>query len=258
MIDAKDVNGRILYSDESHQFVWLGADPDSVTGVVQTNQYLIIDNGRGILLDPGGVHLFSRTVAVVSHYISLDKIDTILFSHQDPDVSSGIGLWLGICSAKIYISSLWLRFLPHFGLVDQSRVLGVENSGKALILGSGARIDFVPAHFLHSPGQFNYYDERSRILFTGDIGAAVFPEGRESVFVEDFNANLPYIEPFHRRFMASRRACEKWCSIVRGLDPEMIAPQHGGIYKGEALKAFLAWLSRLECGVDQIDSLYGA
>jgi Uncharacterized flavoproteins len=126
MIAVDDVNGKILYQDSEHMFIWLGADPESASGVVQTNQYLIIDKGRGMLLDPGGIHLFARVVAVASRYISLDKIDLILFSHQDPDVSSGIALWLGVTPAKIYVSSLWLRFLPHFGIVDQSRIVGIE------------------------------------------------------------------------------------------------------------------------------------
>ncbi|HOJ97945.1 MAG TPA: hypothetical protein PLW34_00105 [Termitinemataceae bacterium] len=57
MIAAEDINGKILFQDGDHQFIWLGADPEAVSGVVQTNQYLIIEKGRGMLLDPGGVHL---------------------------------------------------------------------------------------------------------------------------------------------------------------------------------------------------------
>jgi len=38
MIAADDVNGKILYQDTDHMFIWLGADPESASGVVQTNQ----------------------------------------------------------------------------------------------------------------------------------------------------------------------------------------------------------------------------
>jgi len=92
MIHENDINGKYLYKDDTHAFIWLGADLKNKSGVVQTNQYLIIDKGRGILLDPGGVHLFARVVSVASRYISLDKIDSIFLSHQDQDVSSGIAL----------------------------------------------------------------------------------------------------------------------------------------------------------------------
>ena len=80
MIASQDVNGKRIYSDDTHQFIWLGADPENREGVGQTNQYLIINKGRGVLLDPGGIHLFSRVVAVASRYISLDKIDSIRLS----------------------------------------------------------------------------------------------------------------------------------------------------------------------------------
>lgn len=256
MIDRGDLNGKILYDDGEHKFVWLGADPDYRRGVVQTMQYLIVDKGRGWLLDPGGVHLFSRVVASASRYLPLDRIEGIFFSHQDPDVSSGIALWLGVTPAKIYISELWLRFLPHFGIVDQSRVASLEALGKGVSLGSGARLSFVPTHFMHSPGAFSLYDERAKILFSGDVGAAVFPDGQESLFVDDFKAALPHLEGFHRRFIASNSVARRWSDLVARLSPAMIAPQHGGVYRGQAAKDFLAWLRELRCGVDLLDELY--
>ena len=161
------VQGKILYEDENHKFIWLGGETKYRKGAVQTMQYLIIDNGRGILLDPGGVHLFSQVVTAVSRFISVDKIDIIFFSHQDPDVSSGIALWLGITQAQIYISSLWLRFMPHFGIVDVSRMTGIPDKGMSISLASGNKLRCVPSHFMHSPGQFSLFDERSRILFSG-------------------------------------------------------------------------------------------
>lgn len=256
MIPQEDINGRILYKDDDHQFIWLGADPESSSGVVQTNQYLIISKGKGILLDPGGIHLFARVVAVASRYISLDQIETIFFSHQDPDVSSGIALWLGVTGARIYVSSLWLRFLPHFGIVDQSRVLGIEDYGMELKLPASSSLVFKHAHFLHSTGCFSAFDERSGILFSADIGAAVFPSGQEQVFIEDFDAALPYIEPFHTRYMASNKAASAWTKSVIPLKPRMIAPQHGAIYKGEAVQKFLDWFGGLSCGIDILDRIY--
>ncbi len=257
MIEQEDAIGKVLYEDADHKFIWLGTDNRYSKGVIQTMQYLIIDRGRGTLLDPGGVHLFSRVVAAVSRYISIDKIDTIFFSHQDPDVSSGIALWLGVTKARVYVSALWTRFLPHFGIVDTSRVLPIEDKGDTLALPSGARIRFVPSHFMHSPGHFSLFDERSRILFSGDIGAAVFGDGDESVFVEDFQRHVPLIEGFHTRYIASNAVAKKWCSIVSSLKPEMIAPQHGAIYRGETVSKFLSWLSALRCGVDLADRFYG-
>ena len=252
-----DTQGKVLYEDANHKFIWLGGETKYRKGAVQTMQYLIIDKGRGILLDPGGVHLFSRVVTTVSHFISVDKIDTIFFSHQDPDVSSGITLWMGVTKAKIYISSLWVRFMPHFGIVDLSRMIGIPDKGMNIPLPSGNNMRCIPSHFMHSPGQFSLFDECSRILFSGDIGAAVFEkEEDETLFIDDFQKHVPLIEPFHIRYMASNKIVKRWVDMVRTLNPAIIAPQHGAVYTDDKVDLFLNWLSHLQCGVDYIDRLF--
>lgn len=256
MIRNEDVNGKILYEDGNHKFIWLGTDRNEKKGVIQTNQYLIIDNGKGILLDPGGIHLFSRVAAIISRFISLDKIETIIFSHQDPDVSSGIALWLGVTSAKIYVSQLWLRFLPHFGIVDSTRVTGIEAAGGTFNLESGAKLHSVPSHFLHSTGCYSIYDDRAKILFTGDIGAAVFKDGEQYLYVEDFEEHRSIMEPFHRRYMASNSVCRKWVQVATKHDVQIIAPQHGALFQGENCKKFFSWFEQLNCGADELDKIY--
>ncbi|PKL08012.1 MAG: MBL fold metallo-hydrolase [Spirochaetae bacterium HGW-Spirochaetae-7] len=256
MIEDKEAGGVVLFDDGDHRFIWLGGEAKTRKGVVQTMQYLIIDKGRGVLLDPGGVHLFPRVVAAASRYISIDRIDTIFFSHQDPDVSSGIALWLGVTSAKIYIAELWIRFIPHFGIVDQARIVAIEGVGKSIRLASGAELTFVPSHYMHSPAAYSLFDRRAGILFTGDIGGAVFPDGAETLYVDDFKAHVKFIEGFHRRLMASNSVTKRWVENARRLAPTMLAPQHGALYRGDSVGAFLDWLSALRCGVDDLDALY--
>ena len=255
MVKDEDINGKVLYQDDDHKFIWLGADPQAKKGVMQTNQYLIIDGGRGFLLDPGGIHLFSRVVSVVSRFSNIDKIDTIFFSHQDPDVSSGIALWLGISEAQIYVSNLWLRFLPHFGIVDLDRVKGIEATEQSITLPGGSKIHFIPAHFLHSAGNFCLYDERAKVLFSADIGAAVFDKD-QYLFVKNFEEHKRIMEPFHKRYMTGNKACKKWVDLVSDYDIDMIAPQHGAIFEGEHVPLFFDWFAGLNCGIDRIDEIY--
>ncbi len=256
MLTEKDREGKLLYSSDTHKVIWLGIDSEEEKGIIQANQYLIINNGKGILLDPGGVHLFARVVAVVSRYIDLNDITTVLYSHQDPDVSSGIALWMGITDADIYISELWIRFLPHFGIVDYKRIKPIEKKMPEVPLSSGSAVRFVPAHFLHSAGCYSFFDTASGILFSGDIGAAVFDSNFEYLVVEDFEKHIPLIEAFHRRYMGSEKAARLWASHVRALNTDMIAPQHGSIFRGENVEKFLSWFSGLKCGMDIIDEIY--
>jgi len=243
-------NGEVLFEESGHKFIWLGWDEADIKGgFVQVNQYLIISNGKGTLLDPGGVHVFPKVVANVSRYIDLADIKNIFYTHQDPDVSSGIAMWLSITSANVYISKLWVRFLPHFGITDVSRIIPIEDNG-----GRIDSFEAIPAHFMHSPGQHTLYDPTSKILFTGDVGAAVFGS-KTYLFVEDFNAHVALMEGFHKRYMASNAVCRNFVNRVRKYDINMIAPQHGSIFKKEAAKSFLSWLESLKCGSDIIDEI---
>ncbi len=246
--------GKIVFERDDHKVVWLGWDEDEGGGAVQTNQFLVIHNGKGILIDPGGVHLFSRVVAVISNYIHLDNIETIFFSHQDPDVSSGIALWLGITKADIYISQLWIRFMPHFGIIDQQRMKPIPDRGGVIPYGADKEIEAVPAHFLHSPGNFAAYDDQSGFLFSSDIGAAVF-DNDKYLYVEDFKKHLQIMEGFHTRYMASNAACRKFVKALEEKNIETIAPQHGALFPKKHVAEFLGWLKSLQCGVDIIDTI---
>ncbi len=247
-----------LYEDKEHKFILLGWEEGEEEGIVQTNQYLLLDRDEAALLDPGGAHVFPRVLANVAEHVNLDQIRYIFFSHQDPDVSSGVMLWLSIAErADIYISELWLRFLPHFGIYDQRRVKGVPDQGMRLKFRSGRELELLPAHFLHSLANFSLYDPTSRILFSGDIGAAIFPKGGRYPIVEDFQKHLKLMEGFHKRYMVSGKACRKWVDMVSRKAIDMIAPQHGAVMKGESVKEFLSWFSKLTCGVELIDEIYG-
>ena len=250
------MKGKVLYEDDSHRFIWLGWEEDEEEGLVQTNQYLIISGGKGMLLDPGGVYTLPRVLATISGYIDPDNIEYIFFTHQDPDVSSGIAVWLDNTPAKVYISRLWVRFVPHFGELNTERIIGINDNGGELTLAGGSRVKFIPAHFLHSTGNFTLFDERSGILFSGDIGAAVFPKEKRYLFVEDFESHLKLMEGFHKRYMASNKACRMWAKKVRKLNPTMIAPQHGAIFSGSNIEKFLTWFENLQCGVDLIQEFY--
>ena len=58
---------------------------------------------------------------------------------------------------------------------------------------------------------------------------------------------------FHQRYMVSNRVCRLWARMARGMDIEMIVPQHGRPFAGKAMvKRFIDWVEQLECGVDRL------
>lgn len=75
--------------------------------------------------------------------------------------------------------------------------------------------------------------------------------------MSDFDHHVQYMEGFHRRYMASNAVMRAWAAMVRTLDIEIIAPQHGALFKGpEMVSRFIDWCAGLECGIDRIIGLF--
>ena len=69
--------------------------------------------------------------------------------------------------------------------------------------------------------------------------------------VEDFDAHVPFMEPFHRRYIPSSRALKMWAAMARNLEIDIIAPQHGAQFVGKELCGrFIDWIDGLETGLD--------
>jgi flavorubredoxin len=113
-------------------------------------------------------------------------------------------------------------------------------------------IKALPAHFLHSVGNFHFYDTTSKILFSGDVGASLVAYDADRA-VDDFKKHIPTMLGFHKRYMVSNKVLRLWVDMVRTLDVEMIIPQHGRPFVGkEMIDQFLEWLEGLECGIDNL------
>lgn len=239
----------VLFSGPTHQNILL---EDFGGGLaVQANQHLIVDGEEGMILDPGGHKVYSKVLAETSGILKRAKLKYIFLSHQDPDIVAATNGWLMSTDADAYISSLWVRFVPHFGLdrLVESRLKPIPDEGQWIQLGN-TRLALLPAHFLHSPGNFQVYDPTSKILYSGDLGASI---GMNYIEVQNFDDHLQYMEGFHRRYMASGKVLKAWAKMVRGLPIEIIAPQHGAFFRGPNVTRFIDWCSQLECGVDLIE-----
>ncbi|WP_020409893.1 MBL fold metallo-hydrolase [Hahella ganghwensis] len=196
----------------------------------------------------------------MSKHISIHSLKYVFASHQDPDIITSLPRWLMHTDCQVVTSRLWSRFLPHLvsGFVSgkmqkslDNRMVEIPDEGSNIRLGNSF-IRAIPAHFLHSVGNFHFYDPLSKILFSGDVGAAMTP-GQDHVPVENMADHIPLMEGFHRRYMASNRACRAWVNKVRQLDVETMVPQHGKAFVGrDKVAAFLDWFECLECGVDLI------
>ena len=231
----------------AHQWIMYGRDENKPEKIIDTNQYVVRTAKHCLLLDPGGSELFSPMLAAVLHHAPVEEITDIFASHQDPDVISSLGLWdQALPNAKLHAPALWEGFLRHFGC-DSIEYVAIPDNGGTLQIGN-VELQIIPAHYLHSSANFHIYDPQAKILMSGDIGAALEGPG-QPMFVEDFNAHVELMRFFHQRWMPSNRAKRNWIERVRELDIEIMAPQHGRIFKGDDVQRFLDWFDALQVGI---------
>lgn len=247
---------HVLYDDGHHKCVAFSMQHDAES--VPSNQFLVINGKEAAVIDPGGDLTFSPLTMNITKHTRLNRIRYVIGSHQDPDIIASMPRWLiHVEQANLLIPKLWERFLPHYnsaftkGRLKQSlseRLITIPDNGGYYPLGD-CGIVAIPAHFLHSVGNFQFYDPISKILFSGDMGASM--EGDSGEKVKDFRTHINKMEGFHRRYMTSKKGTRLWADAVRDLDVSMMVPQHGYRLEGkEVFHQFLDWISELDCGID--------
>ncbi len=231
---------------------------DLVTGEgIQSNQLFIVNGSHSALFDPGGNLTYQPLNMAISKVSSIKALDYVIATHQDPDIIPSLDKWLMYTDAKVLVSKLWERFLPHLipaFMIEkvQGRIVGIPDKGARIKFGD-SNIIALPAHFLHSVGNLHFYDPVGKILFSGDVGASLVDKDHDKP-VDDFEAHVENMEGFHKRYMGSNKVCRLWASMIRELDVEIMVPQHGRLFQGKAMvENFLQWFEQLECGIDLVD-----
>lgn len=216
---------------------------------VQANQFLIVDDDTGAIIDPGGNLAYHELYLGMTRHFPPSRLSSIFASHADPDIIASLDRWMTATPAKVYISRLWERFAPHFCKAGKTegRIVGLPDSGARLKVGRH-ELWALPAHFLHAEGNFQFWDPVSRILFSGDLGVSLGVDPQTAI--TSLAAQLPHMAPFHQRYMVSGRILRLWAQMVRQLPIRMIVPQHGAPLQGAAVAEFIDWVQTLECGID--------
>ncbi|NMM85339.1 MBL fold metallo-hydrolase [Rhodococcus sp. SRB_17] len=244
-----------LYRDRNHACYMFTDLIEEDGQAVQANQFLIVDDGTGAIIDPGGNLAYNELYMGMSKHFSPQKLSYLIASHADPDIIASLDRWMSSAQAMLVISRVWERFVPHFTKVGktENRVIGVPDAGGRLPLGRH-ELWLLPAHFLHSEGNFHFYDPVSRILFTGDLGVSMVSGAKAARPVTDLQAHIPLMEGFHRRYMVSNKILRLWVRMARQLDISMLVPQHGAPIVGpQAIADFFEWIDHLMCGIDLLD-----
>ena len=239
-----------LFKSDTHANIMF--DEMSSGAMVQANQHIIVDNKLAAVLDPGGHKVYTKLYSELATLFPINNLKHIFFSHQDPDIIAAANGWLMMSDAEAHLSGLWMRFITHFG-VDRmvvDRIKPIPDDGGVIELGE-SKLVFVPAHYIHSAGNFQVYDPVAKILYSGDLGASL---GQPYNMVEDFDRHIQYMEAFHKRYMPNTKALKIWAQMARSLDIDIIAPQHGAVFPNKEMSVrFIDWVDSLTCTIDEPD-----
>lgn len=241
-----------IYEDGHHRW-WIIYDQNEQR-VIDSNVYVFESEGQALILDPGGFETFPHVFSALVDVIEPHLIKGGFVSHQDPDIASSLPLW-NACLPKIqwYVPKLWDGFIRHYGALD-ANFHDIPDEGEEITIGA-ATLRIIPAHYLHSSANFHVYDPKAKLLFSGDVGAALLPPGH-GAFVDRrddtgqaFAEHISKAEYFHRRWMPSNKAKNDWIDRVSSLDIDFLCPQHGSIYTANNVDLFFDWFKALEVGI---------
>ena len=110
------MKSTIIYEGK-YKWIVFGRDPDKPEKIIDTNQYMVVDGNRTLLMDPGGIEIFSSMLAAVLRHTDIEHLTDIFASHQDPDIISSLGLWdYALPKDTLHAPWIWEGFIRHFGL----------------------------------------------------------------------------------------------------------------------------------------------
>lgn len=213
-------------------------------------------NRVNMLFDPGTPLDYEYLFKILKELVGgVNKIDLIFISHQDPDLTSNLKTFLTANPNLTIIGSIdTFRLVKMYGIPDRN-FKGVETlkSYVAKISKTGHMLQFVPAYYCHFRGAMMAYDYESRVLFSGDFLAGLKVDKGNGIYAN--KDSFKGIAMFHEIYMPTKKAMLLTIDRIGFLNPlpEVVAPQHGFVIKGDLISDFLTKLTQLDVGVDLLE-----
>ena len=133
-----------LYRDKNHACLMFTDLIEEDGQAVQANQFLIVDDGTGAIIDPGGNLAFNELFLAMSKHFAPSKLAYVIASHADPDIIASLDRWMTSTKASRVISRVWERFAPHFTKVGKTENhvfgCGCGNDAPACVAALGAQV----------------------------------------------------------------------------------------------------------------------
>jgi flavorubredoxin len=195
------------------------------------NAYLIVGSKKTALVDTVNPGFEKELLEKISERIDPAKIDYVIMNHAEPDHANAAKDVLAIAkNAKLVASAKGKEAAMMYFDIPVERIMVVDESSK-IDLG-GKTLKFVDAPWLHWPETIFTYLEEDKILFPCDFFGSHLAVGE---FYADEYGNENTLDMaklyFAEIMMPFRKPGQTAVEKVKKLEPKMIAPSHGLIWR---------------------------
>lgn len=209
------------------------------------NAYLVIGKEKVALIDSVNPGFEDELLAKVQQHIDIEKIDYVVMNHAEPDHANAIQYVLKCApKAKLLTSAKGKEAALIYFDIDPERIQIVDE--KAEIALGGKTLRFIDAPWLHWPETIFTYLIEDKILFSCDFFGQHFAGGEfyANEFGHEVALDLAKIY-FAEIMMPFRKPGLNALEKVKKLEPKMIAPSHGLIWRDPKiiLSTYEAWLN---------------
>ena len=207
------------------------------------NSYLVKGSEKTALIDTVNPGFEQELLDKISQHTDPAKIDYVVMNHAEPDHASACAWMLTVAKGATLLTSAKGKAdaMMYFG-VPEDRIT-VVNEESAIDLG-GRTLKFVDAPWLHWPETMFTYLPEEGVLFPCDFFGShiAYGEFYADEFGEGHTLELAKLY-FAEIMMPFRNPALKALEKVKALDPKIIAPSHGVIYRDPKLiiDAYESW-----------------
>lgn len=206
------------------------------------NSYIIFGRDKTALIDtvdPEKTHILLRNL----EKLQVNNIDYIVANHAEQDHSGSIPKILEIHpNAKIVTNAKAKGFLVDLLHIEEDRFIVIKEGDK-LRLG-GKTLTFYMTPWVHWPETMSTYLLEDGILFTCDFFGAHIASS--NIFSDDSDIVYEAAKRYYAEIMMPFRvAIRKNIAKVKEINPKMIAPSHGLVYRNPEfiISAYEDWVS---------------
>ncbi|MEW6670993.1 MAG: MBL fold metallo-hydrolase [Thermodesulfobacteriota bacterium] len=251
---------------------WVGYRDEQTN--FQCNPFLIVQDDAAVLIDSGSRSDFAIVMMkILQAGVGPENIVALIYQHYDPDLCGSMPNFIDMCDnpdLKVFSEKNNNIFISYYIQKEKYHLVqSIDAYGYKLDF-NGRTLQFLPTPYAHNPGSFVTYDEKTKTLFSSDIFGSF--SAKQELFLQlddacfacaDYSdcpnrknyCPLPDIIAFHETVMPCKKSLRKSMRIIKEMDIDMVAPQHGSIFDNKRdIHHIIAKLESLEkVGIDGIE-----